>query len=164
MVGSRNAGQFRSCRYPNGTLLKYRVHFWMQVKVKWKKLAKPELKSNSSLSQQHNAQGKRRKIRVLPCALHAADTWIIFVMCTRHIYSCSWKSLILLFLYFSLVSSTATRNRLKQLLNSNEASYFWTSSNFPTATDLNISQKCIQDTQEYVAAYNNRSSWAVKSK
>ena len=40
----RNAGQFRSCRYFNGTLLKYRVQLWMQVKVKWKKLAKPELK------------------------------------------------------------------------------------------------------------------------
>ena len=40
----------------------------------------------------------------------------------------------------------------------------WIPSSFPTASALNISQKCISDTQDYVIAFLTKRPWAVKSK
>lgn len=40
----------------------------------------------------------------------------------------------------------------------------WIDSKFPTAMASDIDQQCLIDTQEYLAAYQNRRSWAIKSK
>lgn len=52
----------------------------------------------------------------------------------------------------------------RDLFSCSSSNNLWIQSKFPTATALDIDEQCLNHTRQYLDAYRNRRSWAVKSK